>query len=265
MSNNEIIHVEGATMIRGEDRTILDGIDWIVSEGEHWALLGANGSGKTSLLKVICGYEWPTRGSVSVLGERYGETVLAEVRKRIGWVSSSLLTWIPDDTTGLAIALSGLEASVGLWREFSIRETDRAREALIEMGAEDIADKPYGVLSQGERQRALIARALINRPALIILDEPCAGLDPAAREHFLHDLERFARRKSAPTFIFVTHHVEEIPPFVTHALLLNKGRVLARGPLDRTMTDPLLSQTFGRPCAIHRRNGRFHLEIINDS
>lgn len=254
MSPKPVIEVENVGMVRGEDKRILEGIGWRLRQGDHCALLGANGSGKTSLLKVICGYEWPTEGTVRVLGNRFGEVVLADVRKQIGWVSSSIQARIPEDQSAAAVVLSGLEASIGIWREFGRAEIQRAERAMESMEVAEFADKTYGVLSQGERQRVLIARALVSRPRLLILDEPCAGLDPAAREHFLKDLTKFARRKNGPTIVFVTHHIEEIPAFVRRGLLLKDGRVLAQGPIERVCNSKNLGEALGCKCLVSREN-----------
>jgi iron complex transport system ATP-binding protein len=259
MAPPPVIQLESITMVRGDDRTILSGIDWTLHAGEHWALLGANGSGKTSLLKIVCGYEWPTDGVVRVLGEAYGEVPIAEVRKRIGWVSSSLQTWVHDEDTALEVVVSGFEASFGLWREFTEKEFGAARRTLADLDAEALTEKPYAVLSQGEKQRVLIARAWISRPDLLILDEPCAGLDPVSRASFLNDLTRFAKRRRAPTLIFVTHHVEEIPPFINRALVLKEGRILASGALGDVCTSPVMSDAFGEACEITRDDTAFRL------
>ncbi len=246
-----------------DDQQILTDIDWRIQKSEHWALLGANGSGKTSLLKVIAGYEWPTSGSVQVLGEKFGQTDLRELRKRIGWVSSALLHWLPDSETALSIVASGIEASIGLWREFTDSEFEKAGQALQVLGGQSIMTKPYRVLSQGERQRVLIARALVNRPALMVLDESCGGLDPFARERFLHDLAQFAETPDCPTLIFVTHHIEEIPSFISHAMLIKNGRPLGQGRIETVCTARLLSEAFGCPCELHRENGRYQLRITS--
>lgn len=246
---------------RRDEVLVLDSIDWRVSPGEDWTLLGANGSGKTTLLHVVAGYEWPTDGEVRVFDRLYGRVDLRELRKSIGWVTTSLTTRLPPERTALEHALSGIEASFGLWRKFSRAEVETAREALELLGAGGVAHRPYGVLSQGERQRVLIARALCARPALLILDEPCAGLDPVARERFLRDLERMHAGADPPATIFVTHHVEELPSFATHALALREGRVVARGPLGTTLTDDVLGEVFGAPCRLERAEGRLRLRV----
>lgn len=261
MSKPAVLQLNSIRMLRGDDQLILDRIDWTIRAGEHWALLGANGSGKTSLLKIVCGYDWPTDGAVRVLDSPYGEVPLSEVRKRIGWVSSSLQTWVHNEETALEVAVSGFEASFGLWREFSRTEFDAARRALGELGAAEMADKPYAVLSQGEKQRVLIARAWVSRPALLVLDEPCAGLDPVARTDFLYDLSHIVKHKNTPTLVFVTHHLEEIPSFITHALVLKDGRALARGPLYDVCDSETMSTAFGRPCEVERDGKALDLRV----
>jgi iron complex transport system ATP-binding protein len=261
MNPETILRLARITM-RRDDRMILSGVDWEIRRGEHWALLGANGSGKTSLLKIVAGYEWPSEGSVEVLGRPFGSVDLRELRKSIGWVSSSLPSWFPESNTALEIAASGLEASIGLWREFTAGEFAAAREALESLGGGAILDRPYRVLSQGERQRVLIARALVNRPAILVLDEPCVGIDPAAREDFLADLTNLATQRTSPAMIFVTHHIEEIPPFVLRALLLKEGRTVSQGAMDEVLTPRVLEEAFGRPCEIERNNGKRVLRFL---
>lgn len=254
------LRIENITFHR-DGVTILDNVNWEITHGEHWALLGANGSGKTSLLKIITAYEWPHEGTVEVMGERFGQTDVRELRKRIGWVTNSLTQMIPDHATALEVAVSGIEASIGLYRDFSEEEIARGRESLRRLSAERIAHRPYGVLSQGERQRALIARALTARPELLILDEPCVGLDPAAREQFLADLDALATSPDSPLLIMVTHHIEEIPRFVTHAHLLREGRTMGQGRIGEVLTDGNLSRLFDRACRIESRNGRYTLSF----
>lgn len=255
-----VIRVRGISMERSGAR-ILSGVDWEIRRGQHWALLGANGSGKTSLLKVITGYEWPTTGSVQVLGETFGECDLHAIRRHVGWASSSLQQRIRPDETGLRVVLSGFEASIGLYREFSETEIAAAAEAMEAVGAGLLQDAPYGVLSQGERQRVLLARSFVHRPSLLILDEPCAGLDPAAREAFLDDVEGFMRSRNAPTIIFVTHHVEEIRVPVSHTLVLKGGSVLSLGRTEEVLTAGILTEALDRPCEIWRENGHYRLQL----
>ena len=229
---------------------ILREVHWTIRAGEHWALLGPNGSGKTSLLRILAAYEWPTQGEVEVLGEKFGRFDLRELRKRIGLVCAALEPRFPDWDEARYVVLSGLDAAIGRNRKFSTEEERSALAALEAVAAGHIARRPFGALSQGERQRVLIARAFLPAPPLLVLDEPCEGLDPLARERLLADLARFAARPDAPTMVLVTHHLEEIPPFVSHALLLASGGVVAKGRVAEVVTDAHLSRAFGVPCEV---------------
>lgn len=253
-----IVELKDITYVR-EGQTILSGVSWRIEPGRHWALLGANGSGKTTLLKVITGYEWPSAGEVAVLGRRFGDCDLRELRKAVGWVSSAVLNQFPAHNTALDVVASGLDASIGLYRDFSPGEWAAARSALARMESDRLASQPYRLLSQGEQQRVLIARALVNRPALLILDEPCAGLDPAARERFLADLERLSRQANAPTMIMVTHHIEEIGSWIDDVLVLRGGRMLAPGRKEDVLSPELLGEAFGGACRVEHSEGRYYL------
>jgi iron complex transport system ATP-binding protein len=252
----EILNVADLRVARGRTE-ILRGIDWRVRSGEHWAVLGPNGSGKTSLLKAITGYLSPSSGEVSLLGKRYGETDWRELRLRIGIVTSALQASIPAAETALETVVSGRYAQLDLWANPSRAETSEARGLLRSVGAAHLAKREWIHLSQGERQRILIARSLMARPRLLILDEPCAGLDPAAREEFLRFLERAARRRAGPALVLVTHHAEEITPAFTHALLLRGGRVFASGPRQKVVTTLKLSGAFGARIFVRRVRGRY--------
>lgn len=257
-----VVELNGIVLERDAVR-ILDGVSWSIRKGENWALVGANGCGKTTLLKVVAGYEWPTSGGVAVLGERFGETDLRLLRRRIGWVSSSLVQRFPPDDPAHSIVLSGFEASVGLWREFSREEHVAAFEALADVGAAAIAERPWKVLSQGERQRVLIARSLVCRPPLMILDEPCAGLDPAAREYFLDDVESLASMADAPSFVLVTHHVEEIRGCFAKAMVMKSGRVLAEGSVAECLVDATMAAAFGAPCRVRPEGRGYRLDFAH--
>jgi len=252
------VALDGVAVVR-QDTTILDGVDWHLPRGTHCVLLGANGSGKTTLLKVVLGYEWATRGTVAVLGETLGRCAVQELRKRIGWASSSLAARVPPFDTAEAVVLSGLEASLGLYRPFDDIDRAAAREALSHLNAEYIAGRPFGVLSQGERQRVMIARAIVHRPDLLVLDEPCAGLDPAARGRLIDDLGEMIVGHGAPTVVYVTHHIEEVAPWMRVALLLANGRVAASGPLEEVLTSAHLSEAFDWPCVVGTENGHYWL------
>jgi len=194
------------------DAPILKAIDWAVVHGEHWVILGANGSGKTSLLSTLTGYMPPTSGAIAVLGETYGRSDWRDLRKRIGICSSSIHHMMEGHETALSSVISGRHAMVGMWGEIRDDERRQAHKILRQVEAENIRDRPWRFLSQGERQRVLIGRALMARPELLILDEPCAGLDPVARERFVQFLERLARSKGPPTLVLVTHHVAKKRP-----------------------------------------------------
>jgi iron complex transport system ATP-binding protein len=255
-----VLELERASYWRGE-HVILRDIDWRIRRGEHWALLGANGSGKTTLLRMVGAMDWPCEGDIRVLGRRFGEVDLRELRRAIGLVSSALTAYFPERQPALAVVETGIAAELGWWRDFAPPDEERARAALTALGVAHLADSPWGRLSQGERQRVMIARGLVNEPALLILDEPCAGLDPAARERLLVDLDAFAHRSETPTLIFVTHHVEEIPAFVSQALVLKAGGVLARGAIGDVCTSAILSQAFEHPLRVERDGGRFALRF----
>ncbi len=228
-----------------DDGDILKGINWQVMAGEHWVILGLNGSGKTSLLKMITGYEWPTKGRVMVLGQTYGACEIQEVRKSIGWVSSAIRDELYRNDTALQIVISGKYASIGLWKEIDNVDRERAHKILSDMSCEALTDKRYGTLSQGEKQKILLARALMAEPRLLILDEPCFGLDIQAREQVLSAIQTLGSLPNAPTILYVTHHIEEILPIFSHVLLLHNGVIAAAGKKREVLTEQNISSTFG--------------------
>ncbi len=259
-----ILEVAGLTVVR-DGTAILRDVGWRVEAGEHWVILGANGSGKTSLLAALTGYLMPTAGEIVVLGERYGESDWRDLRTRIGMVSSSVRQLMADSEPALCTVASGKYAMIDFWGD-PTRADQRAARGLLELvEAGYLADRVWGVLSQGERQRVLIARALMSRPRLLILDEPCAGLDPVAREHFLQFMERLARRPEAPALVLVTHHVEEIMPVFTHALLLANGRVTAGGARSEVLNSRELTRLFASPVRLGRRRDRLQLDVLKAS
>jgi iron complex transport system ATP-binding protein len=251
-----IIRLDDVAFRRG-DRQVLSGVSWAVGSGENWAMLGPNGSGKTTLLKIITGYEWVSDGEVQVLGQTFGQCDVPALRKTIGWVSSAIEHRLPEYNTAEQVVLSGLEASIGLYREFTTAERAAARNIMELLGCPETADQRYETLSQGERQRVLISRALVSRPALLILDEPCSGLDPVARELFLDDLERLTAQAGAPALVLVTHHIEEIGPWITHVLALRAGEVVAAGRKPEILTPQTLERAFGRRCTLTQADGRY--------
>jgi iron complex transport system ATP-binding protein len=256
-----ILEVSDLRVSRGST-AILRGVDWRVGAGEHWAILGANGSGKTSLLKALTGYLSPTAGDLALLGRRYGACDWRDLRLQIGVVTSAFAASIPPAETALDTVVSGKFAQLDLWHRVSHADRVAGRRLLDASDLGHLAAREWLYLSQGERQRVLIARALMAQPRLLILDEPCAGLDPVAREKFLRFIDELARsrRPRAPALVLVTHHVEEIMPAFTHALLLREGTVLAHGPRERVLTSANLSATFGAPLRLRRSRGRYALE-----
>jgi iron complex transport system ATP-binding protein len=247
--------------IQRSNVTILDGVNWRVEGGQHWAILGANGSGKTSLLSALTGYLMPTAGEIVLLGMKYGKTDWRELRKKIGIVSSSVRQMMADDEPALETVVSGKFAMIDFWGRVSRADKSRALKILRQIECLHLAGREWRVLSQGERQRILIGRALMASPRVLILDEPCGGLDPAAREHFLQFLQRLGKSKNAPTLVLVTHHVEEIMPVFSRALILKGGKVLASGEKVKTLTTKNLSRAFGAKLKLRSRAGRYALQV----
>mgnify|MGYP006432888993 CR=1 FL=1 len=233
--------------IRRDETVILDRVNWAVQPRENWVILGANGSGKTSLLRAIAGYLAATDGGIELLGEKFGESDWRELRLRIGVVTNSFGSMVPICEKALDTVVSGKFAQLDLWQRGDVADQRKARRLLKQVDATYLANREWQHLSQGERQRVLIARSLMTRPKLLILDEPCAGLDPVARRDFRVLVDRLAVSRSAPALVLVTHHVEEITPAFTHALLLRDGRVLDSGPRKTILTSKNLSAVFGTP------------------
>ena len=260
-SSNPILAFEDLRIVR-DGTVILDGVNWRVQPGEHWTILGANGSGKTSLLSALTGYLMPTSGEISVLGEIYGRSDWRELRKKVGLVSSSIRQMMNDAEPALETVASGKLAMIDLWGPpLSRAEKAAALRLLKQVECEYLAEREWRVLSQGERQRVLIGRALMAKPRVLILDEPCAGLDPAAREKFLQFLQRLGGHKNSPALILVTHHVEEIMPVFSHVLILKAGRVLAAGTKSGILNSRNLSSALALPMKLKKIRERFHLNI----
>lgn len=255
-----VLEVSRLRVVRGRT-VILRDVSWWVGSGENWVILGANGSGKTSLLKALTGFLSPTEGGFAVLGRRYGASDWRELRLHLGIVTSAFAQSIPPSEVALDTVISGKYAQLDLWHAGTRADRTAALRLLRLTGIARLADREWAYLSQGERQRVLIARALMARPRLLILDEPCAGLDPVARRRFLATLERIARHRGlrATALVLVTHHVEEITPAFSHALLLRAGRVLAAGPREAVLNSANLSRTFGAPLRLRRRGASLEL------
>lgn len=252
----EILNVSALRVARGRTE-ILRGVTWRVQRGEHWVILGPNGCGKTSLLKSLTGYLSPSSGEISLLGRTYGETDWRDLRLEIGIVTSSLQASIPPAEPALETVVSGRYAQLDLWAKPTRAEKAEGKRLLKFVGGGHLAGREWAHLSQGERQRILIARSLMARPRLLILDEPCAGLDPVSREEFLWFVESVARRRSGPSLVLVTHHAEEIMPAFTHALILRQGSVFASGPKAKVVTTRVLSGAFGARVSVRLSRGRY--------
>jgi iron complex transport system ATP-binding protein len=226
---------------------ILRDVTWRLDRGQHWAVLGPNGSGKTTLLRIACGYLWPTSGVVRRLGEELID--LSELRRSIGWVAADLLANVPPSERAIETVVSGKLAQVGLKRLGDLQPSEAdfaaARRLLCEIRCDALADKPLRVLSQGERQQVLVARARMVDPLLVVLDEPCAGMDPGVRERFLAWLNELASRENSCAMILVTHHVEEIMPAFESTLVMREGRMAARGRTSDIVTAELLTEVYG--------------------
>jgi iron complex transport system ATP-binding protein len=252
-----VLELAEVTVRRG-DALLLDRVTWIVKEGERWVVLGSNGAGKTTLLQVAAAQMYPTSGAVGVLGELIGTVDVFDLRPRIGLTSAALAERIPRDEKVSDVVVSASYAVVGRWREqYDDLDHDRARSLLREVRAERLADRTFGTLSEGERKRVQIARALMTDPELLLLDEPAAGLDLGGREDLVSTLSVLAYDPASPATVLVSHHVEEIPPGFTHVLMLREGRVVTAGPIEQALTQEALSKTFGMPLVLEEHDGRY--------
>ena len=252
-----VLEFADVTIKRGQ-ATLLDGIDWTVEEDERWVILGPNGAGKTTLLQVAAAMIHPTSGVAGILDEVLGTVDVFELRPRIGLTSAALAERIPRDERVHDVVVSASYGVVGRWREaYDDLDHDRAASLLVEVGMQHLTDRTFGTLSEGERKRVQIARALMADPELLLLDEPAAGLDLGGREDLVSTLSVLAMDADSPATVLVSHHVEEIPPGFTHALLLREGRVMASGLLDHVVTEANLSATFAMPLVLSHEDGRW--------
>lgn len=256
------LEVKNLRVQRG-NTVILNGISWQVRRGEHWVILGANGSGKTSLLSALTGYLMASAGEIEVLGFRYGSADWRELRKHVGLVSSSIRQLMANEEPALETVVSGKYAMIDFWGKMTLADRQRGLHVLRQVECLHLAERSWQFLSQGERQRILIGRALMARPSLLILDEPCAGLDPAARESFLQFVQRLATSRRSPTLVLVTHHVEEIVPGFSHVLLLKEGEVLGAGRKRELLRSELLSRAFNTPMRLTQRGARYELTVLH--
>lgn len=245
-------------VVRRNGRHIVDGVSWTVNDDERWVILGPNGAGKTTLLQIADTMMFPTSGTVDVLGERLGKTDVFSLRPLIGFASTALARQIPADESVLNAVLTAAYSVMGRWNEqYENIDERRALRVLAEWKLDGLADRTFGTLSDGERKRVQVARAVMTDPELLLLDEPTASLDLGAREELLQLLSGYAQAPTTPAMVMVTHHVEEIPVGFTHVMLLREGRAVAQGPLRETLTRENLEQTFGFPIAIIEQNGRW--------
>ena len=254
---SDVLAFAGVSVVRGGN-LLLDDITWEVEEGERWVVLGPNGAGKTTLLQLAAARIHPTTGVAGVLGEVLGAVDVFELRPRIGLASAAIAERIPGDEIVGNVVVTASYAIVGRWREeYDTQDYVRAMSLLEALGAVHLADRHFGTLSEGERKRVQIARALMTDPEVMLLDEPAAGLDLGGREDLVARLGALAADTEAPALVLVTHHVEEIPPSFTDVLLLREGRIVAAGPLEVTLTAENLSATFGLPLSVERHGGRW--------
>ncbi|MCL6632680.1 MAG: ABC transporter ATP-binding protein [Alicyclobacillus herbarius] len=261
-----ILELHGVSWHR-QGKAILEEIDWSVQPGEHWAVVGRNGSGKTSLLSILNAYTWPSQGQVEVLGQRLGKVPVQDLRRHIGWVSQAMAEQIARSDSAidpaLKVVISGRYASIGLWQGWNEQDEADALALLRQFRCESLAEKPFGVLSQGEKQRVLLARAWMAQPQLLILDEPCTGLDLPTREQVLAAIAWLGQQPDGPTLLYVTHHIEEILPCFSRCLLMDAGHVLAQGPTQEVLTAALLSRAFGVDVTVTWENGRPWIHVTS--
>jgi iron complex transport system ATP-binding protein len=255
-----VLDLAGVRVVR-DGRAILDEVTWTVGPGERWVVLGPNGSGKTTLLAVAGGRLWPTAGRVEILGRRLGRVDVRTLRPRVALVSGSVVRQLRPGATALEVVVSGRHGALETWwHDYAPEDWAEGERLLAQAGVGGpggIGPRPFGVISEGERQQVLLARALMGRPELLLLDEPAAGLDLGARERLVARLGVLAADPATPPLVLVTHHTEEIPPGVTHAALVHRARLLAAGPVEAVLTSELVSAAFEVPVSVGRRDGRW--------
>jgi iron complex transport system ATP-binding protein len=258
LAQSPLVSFSGISLVLGRKK-VLSNVNWKVMPGENWAVIGPNGAGKTCLLSIIDGYRWPSKGEASVLGRRFGEADLRELRLEIGLVSSYLDWMIEGDEKVIDLVVSGKFGSTRLWSTMKDSDVSRATRLLAAIGCREHMGKAMRELSQGERQKVAIARAMMGEPKLLVLDEPCEGLDFGSRESLLSGLSNLLSRAGGPGFIEVTHRTEDVPTGFTHALLLREGRVVASGRLGRTLTSDNLTRCLGVDVELKVWGGRYYM------
>ncbi len=252
-----VVHFENVSVVR-DGKLILDDINWDVGPDERWVIIGPNGAGKTTLLLLAAAYEHPTDGALTILGEQLGEGDVFGLRPRLGFASTAMARQIPPTETVVNVVMTAAWAVTGRWNEhYESVDEERARRVLAEWKLDRLADRRFGTLSDGEQKRTMIARAVMTDPEILLLDEPAASLDLGSREELVRLLGEFATSPTAPVIIMVTHHVEEIPPGFTHALVIADGRIQSAGPIGSTLDSDTLSSAFGIPITVSRFAGRF--------
>jgi len=251
------LELSGISVRRG-DRVILGPLNWQVLEGERWVILGPNGAGKTTLLQICSSLIHPTTGEINILGEKLGKVDVFELRTRIGLTSSALVEQLPPDELVMDVVLTAAYAMLGRWQEkYDLWDESRAMALLTALGVRELGERLFGSLSEGEKKRVQIARALMADPELLLLDEPASSLDLGGREDLLRRIESLSKDPLAPATVIVTHHIEEIPVGTTHALLLREGAVVAQGEVASVITDQNLTQAYGLAITVQNEGGRF--------
>jgi iron complex transport system ATP-binding protein len=257
----DVLDLIGVTVVR-DGVALLEDVTWTAREGERWVILGPNGAGKTTLLQIAGARMHPTRGAVDVLGDRLGEVDVFELRPRVGLSSAAFAETLPAGEKVEDVVLTAAYAVAGRWHErYDELDHRRSGDLLAAFGVRHLADRTFGTLSEGERKRVQLARSLMTDPELVLLDEPAAGLDLGGRETLVQDLAELAMDRRSPVLVLVTHHVEEIPPGFTHALLLRRGRVVASGPIEEALTDDTLSATFDLPLEVTNSGNRWSARL----
>jgi len=244
--------------VHRSERSILGPLSWQVYEGDRWVILGPNGAGKTTLLQLISALIYPSRGSVEILGERLGKVDIFELRPRIGFTSSALGALLPEDERVIDIVLTAAYGISGRWREdYDLWDESRAKALLTTFGVRELGERRFGTLSEGEKKRVQISRALMSDPEILLLDEPAAGLDLGGREDILTRISTYTSESTAPVTIIVTHHIEEIPAGTTHVMMLKDGAVAIAAPIDEALNAENLQTVFGVEVELSRINGRY--------